>query len=106
MNRRDKTHPNNARCDSPEMGPAFLDGERVVAPRRAIRWPAVRNEHLDALRDVADSGRYIKSADAYNRLIGGNNRSAKLFVDGEADTRPPKSKVHLKPAAYAKYDRR
>ncbi|MFF0923787.1 hypothetical protein ACFYE9_30705 [Rhizobium leguminosarum] len=182
MNRRDKMHPNKARCDSPEMGLAFLDGERVVAPRRAIRWPAARNEHLDALREFADSGRYyrvnrpvvtgmelsleklsplqqpsaeheasigpsltkallatkhepermhqitwslskservfdcaggdsdngetiatdgqaealanrgyIKSADAYNRLIDRNNRSAKLPVDGEADTRPPKS---------------
>ncbi|MBY3347929.1 hypothetical protein [Rhizobium laguerreae] len=60
MNRRDKMHPNKARCDSPEMGLALLDGERVVAPRRAIRWPAARNEHLDALRDVADSGRYYR----------------------------------------------
>ncbi|WP_157633397.1 hypothetical protein [Rhizobium leguminosarum] len=182
MNRRDKMHPNKARCDSPEMGLAFLDGERVVAPRRAIRWPAARNEHLDALREVADSGRYyrvncpvvtgmelsleklstlqqpsaeheasiglgltkallatkhepermhqitwslskservfdcaggdtdsgetiatdgqvealanrgyIKSADAYNRLIDRDNRSAKLLIDDEADTRPPKS---------------
>ncbi|MGO8263882.1 hypothetical protein ACC763_37105 [Rhizobium ruizarguesonis] len=57
MNRRDKMHPNKARWDSPEMGLAFLDGERVVAPRRAIRWPAARNEHLDALCEVADSGR-------------------------------------------------
>ncbi|GLR58196.1 hypothetical protein [Rhizobium indigoferae] len=60
MNRRDKMHPNKARRDSPEMGLAFLDGERVVAPRRAIRWPAARNEHLDALREVADSGRYYR----------------------------------------------
>lgn len=81
------------------MGLALLDGERVVAPRRAIRCPAERNEHLNALREVADSGRYIKSAYAYNRLIGRNNRSAKLFVDGEADTRPPKSTVRLKLAA-------
>ncbi|MBY3447189.1 hypothetical protein [Rhizobium laguerreae] len=59
MNRRDKMHPNKARCDSPEMRLAFLDRERVVAPRRAIRWPPARNDHLDALREVADSGRYV-----------------------------------------------
>ncbi|MBY2951398.1 hypothetical protein [Rhizobium leguminosarum] len=42
MNRRDKMHPDKARCDSPEMRLAFLDGERVVAPRRAIRRQAGR----------------------------------------------------------------
>ncbi|MBY5877103.1 hypothetical protein ACCS70_32940 [Rhizobium ruizarguesonis] len=182
MNRRDKMHPNKARWDSPEMGLAFLDGERVVAPRRAIHWPAARNEHLDALCEVADSGRYyrvnrpvvtgmepslekmstlqqpsaeheasiglgptkallaanhepermgqitwslskservfdcaggdsdnggtiatdgqvealanrgyINAADAYYPLVDRNTRSAKLLVDDEADTRPPKS---------------
>ncbi|MBX4899505.1 hypothetical protein [Rhizobium bangladeshense] len=60
MNRRDKMHPNKARRDSPEMRLAFLDCVRVVAPRRAIRWPAARNDHLNALREVADSGRYYR----------------------------------------------
>ncbi|MBY5768289.1 hypothetical protein HFO06_35375 [Rhizobium leguminosarum] len=61
MNRRDKMHPNEPRCDSPEMGLVLLDGERVLAQRRGIRWqPAARNEHLDALREVADSGRYYR----------------------------------------------
>ncbi|MBY5399813.1 hypothetical protein HFN01_34025 [Rhizobium leguminosarum] len=60
MNRRDKMHPNKARRDSPEMRLAFLDCVRVVAPRGAIRWPAARNDHLNALREVADSGRYYR----------------------------------------------
>ncbi|TBY53610.1 hypothetical protein E0H46_38075 [Rhizobium leguminosarum bv. viciae] len=34
---------------------------------------------------------YINAADAYYPLVDRNNRSAKLLVDDEADTRPPKS---------------
>ncbi|MBB3137661.1 hypothetical protein FHS26_005426 [Rhizobium pisi] len=182
MNRRDKMHPNKARRDSPEMRLAFLDCVRVVAPRGAIRWPAARNDHLNALREVADSGRYYRinrpvvtgtepsleklptlqqpsaeyeariglgqtkallatkhepermgqitwslskservfdcagrdsdngetiatdghvealanrgysnTPDAYYRLVDRNNRSEKLLIDDEADTRPPKN---------------
>ncbi|MBY3122437.1 hypothetical protein [Rhizobium laguerreae] len=65
MNRRDKTQLNKARCDSPEMRLAFLDGQRVAAPWRAVRWLAALNDHLDALREAVDSGRYYR----VNRLV-------------------------------------
>lgn len=48
----------NSREDRQEMDLALLGGEPIVPPKRITRWPATQAEHLDALREVVDSGRY------------------------------------------------
>ena len=48
----------NTRGPWQEMDLAFLGGEPVVPPGRITPWPAPKKEHLDALREVVDSGRY------------------------------------------------
>lgn len=114
MNQRDKMHPNKARRDSPEMRLAFLDCLRVVAPRSA--WPAARNDHLTALREVPVIGWLIGITDRKNcsltmrpthvhrraamSMLISKTATTLMALTGLGDT------VRLKPAAYAKYDRR
>ncbi|MBX4863897.1 hypothetical protein HJA86_28880 [Rhizobium bangladeshense] len=146
MNRRDKMHPNEVRCDSPEMGnrpvvtgmelsleklstlqqppaeheariglgltKAHLATKHEPEQMHQIRWSLSKSERVfDCAGGDSDNGEtiatdgqvealanrgYIKSAEAYNQLIDRSNRSAKLLIDGEADTRPPKSyHVHV-----------
>lgn len=58
MGRHESIKPEKNSGSRPEMKLALLGGERVVPSGRIIRWPAAQKEHLDALREVVDSGRY------------------------------------------------
>ncbi|WP_085044259.1 DegT/DnrJ/EryC1/StrS family aminotransferase [Ensifer aridi] len=59
MNRQSlSVQVNNTRRFSQDVDLAILGGDPVIRPGRIAPWPATQKEHLDALRDVVESGRY------------------------------------------------